>query len=273
MRHFVFALFALLFVTDSLAAAQEILPVRGDEVVPGVTDAVYVDVLPELIYRVPLEYPQIAREAGVDGTVMVQLLVDTNGVVVNALVKKSIPMLDGAALKCVRQWRFKPAFSNGRPVSTWIGAPVLFDLKAKPERHPGPPPPPRSAGRHDERPRLPEGEPLRPAEWPAGWARGEEGILFAEQIVLEQLPKVERRPKARFDGKPSPRETPRDVLVVAMVRVEPEGHVSAARIVKSVPPYDAFALRTVQLWKFRPAIQRGVPVAVSLYVPVMVRTR
>lgn len=273
MRRLLFLFIATCFAGVIHAAPQEILPVRADEVQGLGFDRPFVDTMPELIYRVPPVWPSIAREAGVDGTVKVQFLVDTNGVVSNARVVKSIPMLDAAALECVRQWRFKPAFSGGRPVSVWVGAPVLFDLKAKPEKHPGPPPPPRSAGRPAERPRLPEGDPLRPAEWPAGWSRGEEGILFAEQIVLEQLPKVERRPKARFEGKPSPRETPRDVLVVAMVRVEPEGHVSAARIVKSVPPYDAFALRTVQLWKFRPAIQRGVPVAVSLYVPVMVRTR
>ncbi len=272
MRRLLFPFIAMCLVGVVHAAPQEILPVRDDGTLGTLYDS-QVDHFPELIYRVPPVWPSIAREAGVDGTVKVQFLVDTNGVVSNARVVKSIPMLDAAALECVRQWRFKPAFSGGRPVSVWVGAPVLFDLKAKPEKHPGPPPPPRHAGRHDDKPQLPTGDPLLPAEWPAGWARGEDGILFAEPVTLDQLPKATRRSRARFDGAPSAPGTPRDVLVVALVRVEPDGHVSAARIVKSSPPYDTPALRTVHTWRFRPALQGGSPVAVSIYVPVMVRTR
>ena len=56
-------------------------------------------------------YPQIAREAGVDGTVMVSALVCEHGHVVEARVVKSIPMLDAAACEAARKWTF---FMSGR---------------------------------------------------------------------------------------------------------------------------------------------------------------
>lgn len=99
---------------------------------PAFGDYVYVEELPEKIENVAPVYPQIAREAGVEGTVMVQALVDKTGRVVDTRVVKSIPMLDQAAVECVRRWRFKPALSNGRPVAIWVGCPVRFALAGEP---------------------------------------------------------------------------------------------------------------------------------------------
>jgi len=48
--------------------------------------------------------------------------------VVDTKVVKSIPMLDAAAVACVRQWIFKPALSKGQPVSVWVAVPVKFSL-------------------------------------------------------------------------------------------------------------------------------------------------
>lgn len=87
-----------------------------------------IDQFPDPISRAEPEYPGIAREARVEGTVFVQALVDTSGRVVSVRVIKSIPMLDRAALECVRQWRFKPAQSRGRLMSVWVGIPIRFQL-------------------------------------------------------------------------------------------------------------------------------------------------
>jgi len=64
----------------------------------------------------------------VDGTVMVQALVGKDGKVKDVRVVKSIPMLDQAAESAVRQWVFKPALSNNKPVAVWVGVPVKFSL-------------------------------------------------------------------------------------------------------------------------------------------------
>jgi TonB family protein len=73
-------------------------------------------------------YPQAAREAGVDGVVILAVLVDSRGWVRDIQVRKSIPMLDQAAIDAVRQWRFEPFVWNGKPAATWTRVPVKFSL-------------------------------------------------------------------------------------------------------------------------------------------------
>lgn len=100
-----------------------------DEGLPGLNDFVYVEELPEAITRVPPEYPEIARQSGMEGTVMVKALVGKDGKVKDVVVVKSIPVLDDAAVKAVKQWVFKPALSNNKPVAVWVAVPVRFTLR------------------------------------------------------------------------------------------------------------------------------------------------
>ncbi len=87
-----------------------------------------VDTPAEIVQRVPPSYPDIAREAGVDGTVLVDALVCEHGNVVDTHVQKSIPMLDAAAADAVMRWKFKPATYHGRAVPAWLAVPVKFSL-------------------------------------------------------------------------------------------------------------------------------------------------
>jgi TonB family protein len=100
----------------------------GDEGNPKFGEYVYVEELPEAIVKVPPEYPAEARKMGVDGTVMVQALVDRSGNISDTRVIKSIPLLDNAAVAAVRQWKFKPAMSKGNPVAVWVAVPIRFTL-------------------------------------------------------------------------------------------------------------------------------------------------
>lgn len=90
---------------------------------------VRMDVLPKVLERAAPLYPEAARLAGVEGTVLVQARVGEDGRVVDARVLKSVPMLDDAALAAVRQWRFRPAMGEGRPVAVWVAVPVRFSLR------------------------------------------------------------------------------------------------------------------------------------------------
>jgi TonB family protein len=101
----------------------------GADSLPRLGDFVYVETLPEPIERVPPDYPSWARGKGVEGTVMVQALVGKDGLVKDARVVRSIPMLDDYAVAAVKQWRFKPAMSKGVPVPVWVGIPVKFTLR------------------------------------------------------------------------------------------------------------------------------------------------
>lgn len=104
-----------------------VAPPTEDEL-PKFGEYVYVEELPEAITKSTPAYPDIAREAGVDGTVMVQALVGKDGKVHDTKVVKSIPMLDQAAVAAVKQWVFKPALSNNKPVAVWVAVPVRFSL-------------------------------------------------------------------------------------------------------------------------------------------------
>ncbi len=100
----------------------------SEEELPKFGEYVYVEELPEAVTKVAPVYPDIAREAGVDGQVMVQALVGKDGHVKDVRVVKSIPMLDAAAIAAVKGWVFKPALSNNKPVAVWVAVPVKFSL-------------------------------------------------------------------------------------------------------------------------------------------------
>jgi len=74
------------------------------------------------------QYPQEAFVKKIEGTVVLEILIDINGRVVRARVLHSIPALDAAALQTVYQWQFAPAIKRGRPVATIAQAPVGFRI-------------------------------------------------------------------------------------------------------------------------------------------------
>lgn len=78
---------------------------------------------PVVIERVEIAYPAAAREARVQGVVVIEAIVDRSGKVKSAKVLKPLPHgLDDAALAAVKQWKFKPATLEGKPVE------VVFNL-------------------------------------------------------------------------------------------------------------------------------------------------
>jgi protein TonB len=74
------------------------------------------------------QYPQEAFVKKIEGTVVVEILIDSQGRVVRARVIQSVPLLDAAALQTVYQWVFQPAVKHGRPVATIAHAPVAFRI-------------------------------------------------------------------------------------------------------------------------------------------------
>jgi len=76
-------------------------------------------------------YPKWAFDHKIEGTVMLDVLVDERGKVVWWDILKSIPSLDAAAVRCVRQWTFSPALRRGRRIPTIVKAPVTFTIEPK----------------------------------------------------------------------------------------------------------------------------------------------
>ena len=82
---------------------------------------------PRKIRDVPAVAPRAARDAGVVGTVILEITIDPEGAVRDARVLRSISLLDAAALEAVRQWRYEPTMLNDRPVSVLLTVPITFD--------------------------------------------------------------------------------------------------------------------------------------------------
>lgn len=76
-------------------------------------------------------YPEIAQEAGIEGTVIVQAFINDRGIVEETIILKGVPNtgLDEAAAAAIKRTRFKPAKQRDRPVGVWISIPVHFTLK------------------------------------------------------------------------------------------------------------------------------------------------
>jgi len=105
-------------------------PAPPPSVDPLPDEFVYTDELPQPVRGVKPDYPDLAREAGVEGTVKLQLLVGLDGHVLRAIVRRggSVPMLDGAAIAAALQSVFTPALANGRPVKVWVTQDYRFTL-------------------------------------------------------------------------------------------------------------------------------------------------
>ncbi|HET7695764.1 MAG TPA: energy transducer TonB [Vicinamibacterales bacterium] len=74
-------------------------------------------------------YPEIARQAKKEGTVVIEAVLDTTGRVTQARVIQSVPLLDQAALDAVRQWRYTPTTLGGHPVSVLMTITIRFTLQ------------------------------------------------------------------------------------------------------------------------------------------------
>ena len=83
---------------------------------------------PELVSMKDPNYPDIAREAGVEGTVLVQVLVGEDGFVKSQRIVQSVSMLDDAAADAAQTAVFKPALQKDKPVAVWMVIPIEFRL-------------------------------------------------------------------------------------------------------------------------------------------------
>jgi protein TonB len=81
------------------------------------------------IYRVDPEFSEEARKAKLTGDVMLNLWVDSKGRVTHVSVLKGLGMgLDEKAIEAVKQFRFKPAMENGKPVTVELNIDVNFQI-------------------------------------------------------------------------------------------------------------------------------------------------
>jgi TonB family protein len=104
----------------SAAAAQE----KSDTAAigPGVT-------APKVISKIEPKYTRTALDAHIQGTILLEMVIDTNGVPRSISVVSPLGFgLDERAVECVSNWRFEPATKDGHPINITANVEVNFRL-------------------------------------------------------------------------------------------------------------------------------------------------
>ncbi len=117
--------------TDELSQ-QASLNKNGDDSVQFIP----YDVPPKIIggaeaLAANIKYPEKARDAKIEGTIIVQVFVNEQGVPEKFKMMKSIPNtgLDEAAIEAIRNTRFEPAKQKDKIVGVWVAIPIVFKLQ------------------------------------------------------------------------------------------------------------------------------------------------
>lgn len=111
--------------TASAATATAAAPAPAPRTVLPSSSAAYLN-------NTPPPYPTLARRLGESGTVVVRVLIGTNGRAEKAQIEKSsgYERLDQAALETARdRWRYVPGTRNGVPEAMWFKVPIKFVLE------------------------------------------------------------------------------------------------------------------------------------------------
>lgn len=93
-----------------------------------------VDRMPKLIKEVKPEYPDLARESGYEATVVLKLIVNDSGDVAGVEILHSEARefkteFEAAAIDGVKQYKFKPAMKDGKPVCCMAMVTIKFQLE------------------------------------------------------------------------------------------------------------------------------------------------
>lgn len=118
----VLAMSTFLAAAPPPAAAQQKKPLRISGIVMQT----------KLIKTAPLQYPKQARKKNIEGTVVLDVLINPNGSVKSVKVTDGPKELTKAAVKSVKQWRYQPVMLNGKPVAVETTVNVGFKLTHPP---------------------------------------------------------------------------------------------------------------------------------------------
>jgi protein TonB len=103
-----------------VAVPKQAVPTRV-RVSQGVTQGM-------VVRRIQPSYPPLARQARIQGQVLLQAEISKDGTIENLRLISGHPMLAPAAIEAVKQWRYKPYFLNGEPVEVETQITVNFSL-------------------------------------------------------------------------------------------------------------------------------------------------
>lgn len=187
---------------------------------------------PKIVKEVAPVYPEIARKAQVEGTVILETKADEQGNIVDVRVLRSIPLLDMSAIEAVKQWKYEPLVIDGKP------RPVIFTVTV--------------------RFLLDSGFKKDVLKKFAAGALRAEGEIQPPQLLREVAPVYpETARQAGVEG-----------TVILAVKADESGHVVDALVLRSIPLLDQAAIDAVKQWAYEPKIIDGKAVPIVFTVTV-----
>lgn len=111
---------------------EEKIDVKVREEEPAPDEFIPVEVQPQFDYsklQKDIEYPEMAKRAGIEGRVIVRVLITKEGKPKKTIIEYSdSDMLNKAAVQAIMKQVFTPAIQNGQPVAVWVSIPINFKL-------------------------------------------------------------------------------------------------------------------------------------------------
>ncbi|HNY41101.1 MAG TPA: M56 family metallopeptidase [Bryobacteraceae bacterium] len=183
-----------------------------------------------IVRKVEPEYPPLARQARIQGTVRFTAVLATDGSVKQLTLLGGHPLLVQAAKQAVEQWTFRPTLLNGEAVEVITNIDVGFTL----------PDAPAEAPRSEEAPDV----------------HRIGGGVSAPVPISRVQPKF---PSGVPDGT-------QEARVMLKIVIGTEGEVAEAEPLDGDPAFFEAAIEAVKQWKFEPGMKEGKPVKVSANV-------
>ncbi len=247
-RHLVATLILLICFASS-AAAQVSTPQRvrtSGSVMQGL-----------IIKKVAPEYPPLARQARIQGMVVLKVQISKTGDVENMQLISGHPMLAPSAIDAVKQWKYKPYLLNGEPVEVETNVTVNFTLPDK----------------------LPAEGVV--GDMPGGIPEGEKGGIApstpadAPHLAVPQRIRVSAGVSQRLLVTKVPPQYPQEAkdqhiqgVVVMQVIIDKEGNVANVQLISGHPMLASAAIDAVKQWKYKPYLLNESPVEVETQVQV-----
>jgi len=213
-----------------------------------------------MIKRVAPDYPPLARQARIQGTVVLKVQINKSGDVVNLQLVSGHPMLAPAAIEAVKKWKYMPYLLNGEPVEVETSVTVNFTLSDKPVAE--------GEGAAGE---IPGGVPGDHAPGVMGVVSSNPGNgpnapqrIRVSSGVAQRLLLTKVQPQYPQDAKDQHIQG----VVVLQVIIDKEGNVAHIELISGPPELAPAALEAVKQWKYRPYLLNGTPFEVHTQVQV-----
>jgi TonB family protein len=196
-------------------------------------------------------YPPLARQARIQGAVVLKVRISKTGDVQNIQLISGHPMLAPSAIEAVKQWKYKPYLVNGDPVEVETNVSVNFSLAGK------------AAGEGAA------GDAVRgiAASEPASGETAHTALPQRIRVspgVMQGLLISKVQPEYPADA----RDQRIQGAVVLAVKVDREGTVANIQLVSGDPLLAPAAIEAVKQWKYRPYLLNGAPLEVETQVIV-----